>query len=75
MDVSLVQASNALSPIEVTERGIVTEVRRKHRRKALCRIEVTHPGIVMEVNALHSLNALSVIEVIEPERMRENLQP
>ena len=48
MDVSLVQASNALSPIEVTEREIVMEVNASHSLNTLSVIDVIEPERIRE---------------------------
>ena len=50
IDVKPVQPSNALSPIEVTELGMVTLVKPVHWLNAKNLIEVTEFGIVIEVS-------------------------
>ena len=50
----LVQFLKQDSPSEVTDEGIVMEVKPIHSKKQLLPNEVTDEGIVMEVKLLHS---------------------
>ena len=53
-----VQRAKTLSPISVTEAGIVTEVKPVQPEKAPLPIFVTELGIVIEVKPLHLAKAL-----------------
>ena len=57
IDFSPVQSSNALSPIEVTELGMVTEVNPVQPSNAEYPIEVTELGMLTEVKPEQSENA------------------
>jgi hypothetical protein len=54
----------ASSPIEVTEFGIMIDVKEEHIAKAVVPIEVTEFGIVIEVKEEHAAKASNPIEVI-----------
>jgi hypothetical protein len=61
--VRLEQFQKACEPMEVTEDGIVIEVRPVQLWKALAPIEVTEDGIVIEVILLLFAKALAAIPV------------
>ena len=63
-EVRLLQDSKAQSPIEMTEFGIVIEVKPSQLEKAYSPIEMTEFGIVTEVNPLQSVNAWAVMEIV-----------
>lgn len=64
MDVSLLQPENALFPTEVTDLGMLMEVKPLQLRNAPFPIEVTEFGILMEVKPLQFSNAISAIPVV-----------
>ena len=65
MDCKDEQCENALSPILVTELGMVTECKDEHHENALSPILVTELGIVTECKDKHTENALSPMLVTE----------
>jgi len=65
IDSSLEHAEKAFIPIEVTDEGILIEVKLEHPEKALIPIETTDEGILIEVKLEHPLKVLVPIEEID----------
>ena len=65
MDFKLTNPEKALSPILVTELGILIEVKLEHPEKVLLLISVIELGIEMDVKLSQFLNAFSLNSVTE----------
>ena len=65
VSVKLLQSSNALFPMLVTESGIVTDVRPLQPQNALLPMRVTEFGIVTDVRPLQPANADAPMLVTE----------